>query len=78
MLQLFVEEGDIQVQRGHLNGERFCGDYSTRTVHDLKNENRKCHIKKTIEAGDEIPFINLEIAMQSGYKRCQHCLNDDA
>lgn len=62
---------------GHLNGERYCGNYVTRKVHDLQNEHKKCHIKLTIESGDEIPFHSLEIAVQSGYKPCRHCLNND-
>ena len=63
--------------KGHLKGERFCGNYMTRKVHDLQNEKSDCHIKLTIESGEEIPFQSLEIAVQSGYRPCRHCLNNE-
>lgn len=62
------------MRRGHINGERYCGNYTTRKVHDLLNEHKACNVKEFVDAGDEIPFASLEIATQSGYSYCEHCL----
>ena len=64
------------MQRGHINGERYCGDYITRKVHDLGNEQAACKISELLSSGDDIPFESLEIAIQTGYRHCEYCLND--
>ena len=65
------------MQRGHVNGERFCGDYVTRKVHDLQNEKKSCLINDIVDSGNDIPFINFEIARQSGYSPCEYCLCEE-
>lgn len=61
------------MQRGHVDGERYCGNYVTRKVHDLQNEHENCLVNDFIDSGNDIPFINLEIAQQSGYTPCEYC-----
>ena len=57
--------------RGHVVEERYCGNYITRRVHDLQNEQKDCLIDDF-----DIPFVSLEIAEKSGYRPCEHCLSD--
>ena len=62
------------MQRGHLDGERYCGNYTTRKVHDLVNEQSACNIDEFVNSGDDIPFLSLEIAIRAGYAYCEHCI----
>ena len=62
------------MQRGHISGERYCGNYATRKVHDLTNEQQACNINEFVAAGEDIPFLSLEIAARAGYSYCEHCI----
>lgn len=60
--------------RGNMNGERYCGDASSKEVHDLDREQPECQIDATIDAGNDRPFYALSAAYASGYEGCARCL----
>ena len=62
--------------QGHVNGERYCGNYLNKKVHDLLNAHKSCFIKDLIDSGDDIPIESLEIATKAGYSYCEHCLSN--
>ena len=61
-------------KRGHINGEKYCGNFATRKVHDLHNEKVNCQIDACVKAGEDIPFAHLDIARLSGYENCKYCM----
>jgi len=58
----------------HINGERYCGNYLTKKVHDLKNVQKKCSVESMTAAGVDIPFESLEVALRAGYSNCENCI----
>lgn len=60
--------------RGHLKDEIYCGNYTTKVVHDITREKTECQLKGCIENGEDIPFESLELAEKAGYKKCGFCL----
>ncbi len=65
------------MNRGHLTNERYCGNYTTRKVHDLNNEKPDCNIDDFVNSGDDIPFDSLDIATRTGYSCCEHCIDNE-
>ena len=64
-------------KRGHIKGERYCGNFMTREVHDLHNEQQSCGIDVLSESGNEIPLASLEVAKRLGYSNCKNCLFEE-
>ena len=61
--------------RGNMNGERYCGNASSKEVHDLDNEQANCQIDEIIDAGHDRPFYTLAAAHAAGCdKNCDWCL----
>ena len=60
--------------RGHMRGERYCGNTSTKEVHDLDNEKTQCQIDEIITAGHDKPFNSLQAAHNAGYDNGHYCL----
>jgi hypothetical protein len=70
-----VEEVEMARRyRGSMNGERYCGNASSKEVHDLDNEQPNCQIDEIIDAGNDRPFYTLGAAQASGYDSCAWCL----
>jgi hypothetical protein len=60
--------------RGNMSGERYCGNTSSREVHDLDNERDNCQIDEIIDAGHDRPFYTLAVAHSAGFDRdCSWC-----
>jgi len=61
--------------RGHMDGERYCGNASSKEVHDLDNEQANCQIDEIIDAGNDRPFHTLAGAHAAGCDDdCHWCL----
>jgi len=60
--------------RGRMNGEQYCGNASSKEVHDLDNEQTNCQIEEIIRAGNDRPFNTLSAAHAAGYDNCAWCL----
>lgn len=60
--------------RGHMNGERYCGNKNKLEVHDLDQETTNCQIDEIIDAGNDKPFDFLSDAHAAGYDNCHYCL----
>jgi hypothetical protein len=52
----------------------YCGNKSTKQVHDLINEKPQCRIDEIIGAGHALPFQTLSSAHAQGYIQCAYCL----
>ena len=57
-----------------LNGARYCGNTSSKEVHDLDYEKSQCQIDEIIAAGHAVPFNTLGTAHNLGYDNCHWCL----
>jgi hypothetical protein len=61
--------------QGNMSGERYCGNASSKEVHDLDNEHTNCRIDEIIDAGNDRPFYTLAAAHAAGCDRsCGWCL----
>ncbi len=66
-------------RRGHMNGERFCGNSNKKEVHDLDKEDASkngCQIDEIINAGHDRPFDSLAVAHAQGYDNCAKCVGN--
>ncbi len=57
-----------------LNGARYCGNTSTKEVHDLDREKTQCQIDEIIAAAHAVPFHTLETAHNQGYDNGHYCI----
>ena len=58
----------------YMSGERFMADSRTKVVHDLEKEKSQCNIDEIVRAGRELPFRNLNTAVEEGYVNCKFCI----
>ncbi len=60
-----------------MSGEKYLGNFHTKEVHDLDNEDTRrdgCQIDEIITAGHDRPFTSLVTAHAQGYDNCAKCL----
>jgi hypothetical protein len=50
--------------RGHMNGERYCGNTDKKEVHDLDKEHTNCQIDEIIVAGHDKPSTPWRLLTQ--------------
>lgn len=63
--------------RGNMKGERYLGDISKKTVHDLDYEKtgpNECQIDEIVDARNDQPLNSLPSAHAAGYANCQYCM----
>ncbi|MBN1818032.1 MAG: hypothetical protein JW828_11790 [Sedimentisphaerales bacterium] len=63
-----------RIYEAPLLGARYCGDSSTRVVHDLDNASPECRIDQILAAGRAIPFHSTMVAHLQGYRNCPQCV----
>lgn len=61
-------------QSAPLSGAKYCGNTSTREVHDLDRETGNCQIAKIIRGRHAKPFRTISAAHAAGYDNCHWCI----
>ena len=59
---------------GNMKGERYCGNTSSKEVHELDQETKNCQIDEIIGKGHDRPFNTLPEAHAAGYDNGAWCL----
>ena len=60
--------------KGHMGGQRYCGNIESREIHDLDHEKPVCQINEIITACHDRPFESLTQAHLEGFDDCLWCI----
>ena len=68
-------------RNGNMNGEQFLGNVNKQEVHDLDKEDTAgngCQIDEIIAAGNDTPFVTLDMARIAGYDNYAKCIGNSS